>query len=24
MRVDGVYHEDLDLERAKRILDALE
>ncbi len=24
MRVDGVYHEDLDLDRAKRILDALE
>ncbi len=24
MRVDGVYHEDLDLERAVRILDALE
>jgi NADH-quinone oxidoreductase subunit E len=24
MRVDGVYHEDLDLERAKRILGALE
>jgi NADH-quinone oxidoreductase subunit E len=24
MRVDGEYHEDLDLERAKRILDALE
>ena len=23
MRVDGVYHEDLDLEQAKRILDAL-
>jgi NADH-quinone oxidoreductase subunit E len=24
MRVDGVYHEDLDLEQAKRILDSLE
>jgi len=24
LRVDGVYHEDLDLDRAKRILDALE
>ena len=24
MRVDGVYHEDLDLERAKRVLDSLE
>jgi len=24
MRVDGVYHEDLDLESAKRILDSLE
>ena len=24
MRVDGTYHEDLDLEQAKRILDALE
>ena len=24
LRVDGVYHEDLDIERAKRILDSLE
>lgn len=24
MRVDGIYHEDLDVEKAKRILDALE